>query len=180
MVKFSQELEETPLLEQSSVVKCVLNILEFQLVIQVNVSQKTSGITQVNSCVLQASFSHADLFILLCQEMKCFSALENVSDYVASPWLSRPACFPADTPSLIAVCLAQFGGFGQSLDRESRQASEFRKHSLPAQPEDEQEYRCMMQVARAASSLGERRKFKQGRKKIRACFIFPLPKKGKD
>lgn len=89
--------------------------------------------------------------------MKCFYALENVPDYVASRWLSRPACFPADTPSLIAICLAQFGGFRQSLDREPRQASEFRKHSLPAQPEDEQECSYMMQVARAASSLGKGR-----------------------
>lgn len=51
-------------------------------------------------------------------------------DCVASWWLSRCACFPVDTLSFIAICPAQFGGFGQSPDRESKQASEFRKNSL--------------------------------------------------
>jgi len=62
--------------------------------------------------------------------MKCFFALEKAPDYVASRWLSRPTCFSADILSLIAICPAQFGGLGQSSDRESRQAPEFRKNFL--------------------------------------------------
>lgn len=169
-VKFSSELEETPLLQQSFVAQYVG-------VSVCGVSEHHLEDLEYNSSPLLSSVGvlSTHRWVYFCVRRWNPSLLWRRS-WIMLParWPRRPACLSEDVLTFIVTCPAQVRGSGRSSEHPDRFLSLKRTLSLSAQHEDEYEYICRSQKASVLSVLLEAEAI-QGRQEIGAGFIFSLP-----